>query len=39
MKHKQNSLIMHMWKNNIKLDLAVNEWHGVEWIQLVQDTD
>ena len=30
---------MYMWKNNIKMDLTENEWHGVEGIQLFQDWD
>jgi hypothetical protein len=27
------------WENNIRMDLRVIEWEGVEWIHLVQDSD
>jgi hypothetical protein len=25
------------WVNNIKMDLRVIEWNGMDWIELVQD--
>jgi hypothetical protein len=27
------------WKNNIRMDLRVLGWEGVDWIHLVQDRD
>jgi hypothetical protein len=28
-----------MWVDNIKMDLRVTEWDGVDWIDMVQDRD
>jgi hypothetical protein len=27
------------WVDNIKMDLRVTEWDGMDWIQLAQDRD
>jgi hypothetical protein len=29
----------HRWVDNNKIDLGNTEWDGMDWIDLVQDTD
>jgi hypothetical protein len=38
-RRKETTRNTHKWNNNIKMDLRVMGWSGMDWINLAEDRD